>query len=120
MAHFDYLPPGVTPCNPDRGACACARAMIADILTMFMARCVPPPTVPDLPAKIPATPVPPSLELTLEQEFDAGAYRNGFAVSAGDPLECQVSLSYETFRGSGFGNRTLSSRHSSSVLRGAQ
>lgn len=101
MSHFDYLPAGVTPCDPNRGPCPHAKNMIADIVTMFMARYAPPPTVPDLPSKISATLVPPYLQLTLEQEFYAGGYLNGFTALAGDPPECRVALTYETPTGSG-------------------
>ena len=101
MSHFDYLPPGVTPCNPGRGPCVHAREMIADIVTMFMAKYAPPPTLPALPGRIPVTLVPPRLALTAEQEFYAGGYLNGFALFAGDPAPCQLTLSYETSAGSG-------------------
>lgn len=101
MDHFDYLPAGVTPCEAKRGPCPHYRFMMADVLTMFIAKYAPPPTLPDLPSKIPFTLVPPSLQLTAEQEYYAGGYLNGFNAVGGDPPECQVTLSYDIGNSSG-------------------
>ena len=95
MVHFDYLPPGTTPCDEGRGPCPHYRPMLADVLTMFVAKYLAPPTLPDLPDRIPHTLVPPTLRLTGEQSFYAGGYLNGFRLGASDPPQCQMTLSYD-------------------------
>jgi hypothetical protein len=102
MAHWDYLPPGRTSCETERGPCGLARVMTWDLLVMFFANYLPPPAVPSLPGQIPESLVPPlPLTLTVDQQFYAGGWLSGFPSLADEAGSCHVSLSWETPEGAG-------------------
>jgi hypothetical protein len=93
--HWDYLPPGQSPCHPERGACPHIAASAADLLTMFFGRYLPPELFPDLPSRIPSDLFPPELDLTREQEPFAANYLVGMP-ALGPHRECDVTLTEET------------------------
>lgn len=98
--HFDYLPG--TPCYSDdeqRGPCGCTPNIVADCVTMFFGKYLPPPGVPDLPEHIPDLLRPPSLvHGPVEPAFETD-YLDGFGCLEADS-RCVVGLSYETESGS--------------------
>jgi hypothetical protein len=80
MAHFDYLAPEVAPCQDAPGTCLRVPRLIADIVTMFLARHLPPPAVSGLPAQVPATLIPPlnwDADLSVKQIFYSASYLTG-------------------------------------------
>lgn len=83
--HFDYLPAGQSPCDPERGPCRFIGAATTDLVTMFLGRYLPPELATDLPGRIPSDLRPPALVLTPEQEFYAGSYLRGVAALHGRP-----------------------------------
>jgi dienelactone hydrolase len=93
--HWDYLPAGQTPCDPNRGPCQQLGAAAMDLVTMFFARYLPPELSPHLPGRIPDNLVPPPLPLTPEQQFFAGGHLVGMK-SIKDKPACAVSLTFVT------------------------
>jgi len=102
LEHWDYLPAGRTSCENDRGPCGAARAASWDLLVMFFANYLPPPSLPGLPSQIPESLVPPlPLALTVEQQSFAGGWLSGFPSLADSTQACHVALSWETPSGTG-------------------
>lgn len=101
LAHWDYLRAGVVPCETARGTCPPARIVVWDLLTMFFGNYLPPPWVPTLPSRIPASLIPPELDLTPEQQFFAGGWLSGFGLLEGEADSCSVTISFQTSSGSG-------------------
>ena len=104
MKHFDYLAPEVAPCQDEPGPCLRAPRLIADIVTMFLARYLPPPAVPRLPERIPPTLLPPAdweAGLSAKQISYTGAYLTGVGAWPISPPECRLDLSFETSTTSG-------------------
>ncbi len=89
--HWDYLPNGQTPCHPSRGPCPHIAAATVDLVTMFLARYLPPELHPSLPNSISETLIPPALVLTPEQQLYADGYLDGFLQMQGNS-DCHVSL----------------------------
>jgi hypothetical protein len=81
--HYDYLMPGSSPCAADRGACAQIPSVIADLVTMFLGRFAPAEGAEALAAQVPDSLVRQLGDLTLQQEFYAGAYLTGFRALSG-------------------------------------
>ncbi len=91
--HWDHLGPVSAPCRPGPGACTALAAAVCDLVTMFLARYLPPEFAPELPHRVPATLVPPLLDgLTPQQQFFAGGFLSGFAALADNP-NCGVEVS---------------------------
>ena len=102
--HFDYLAPAVAPCeDAARGACSCSHLVAADLVTMFLARHLPPPDVPSLPSEIPPSLVRGLGDLSLQQEFYAGSYLRGFECL---DETCTLELTFST-AGDGEGTATF-------------
>lgn len=91
--HWDYLPPGRTSCEQDRGPCDLVRWLTADLLVTFFGRYLPPEHWGTLPGKIPASLVPPPVSLTPEQEFYGGSHLGSFA-RLRDVAGCSVRLEW--------------------------
>jgi pimeloyl-ACP methyl ester carboxylesterase len=98
--HWDYLPEAPdAPCNHGFGPCHSAGAASHDLVTMFLARYLPPELATDLPPRVPDTLAPPASwrdGLTFQQEFFAGGYLNGWEALDGD--DCGVEVSSATER----------------------
>ncbi len=101
LAHWDYLSPGRVPCETARGACPHARVVAWDLVTTFFGNYLPPPSVSDLPGRIPQSLIPPELDLTPRQQFFAGGWLSGFERMEGDRDVCSVTISFQTPTGSG-------------------
>jgi hypothetical protein len=104
MAHYDYLLPGLAPCEGVRGPCSLAPDIAADVVTMFLARYLSPPAVPTLSSRVPATlAVPPDWQdgLSWKQLFYAGAYFRGVPSLSNSSSSCQLTLTYELSGASG-------------------
>jgi hypothetical protein len=101
LAHWDYLPAGRVPCETSRGPCSQADVVAWDLLTMFFGKYLPPPAVAGLPSRIPETLLPPTLNLTTEQQFFAGGWLSGFGSMEDEGTTCQVTISFETSSASG-------------------
>lgn len=93
--HWDYLPAGATPCDPERGPCRHHAAASADLVTMFFAKYLPPELAPQLPGRIPDSLTPPPLVLTPEQEFYAGGHLYGMRAIQDSP-GCGLHLDWAT------------------------
>ena len=93
--HWDYLGSVNIPCRSAPGLCGGLGAATDDLVTMFFAKYLPPELATDLPPRVPSNLVPPTLVLTPEQEFYAGAFLNGYAALASQP-DCAVTLSVAT------------------------
>lgn len=93
--HWDYLPQGSTPCDQARGPCRYLALAVADYVTMFFAKYLPPELSPHLLDRIPDSLTPPPLVLTPEQEFYAGSYLIGVKALQGR-TECANSLTWVT------------------------
>lgn len=91
--HWDYLGAVDVPCRPGRGPCQGLGAATDDLVTMFLARYLPPELAPDLPDRVPPSLEPPELVLTPEQEFFAGAHLVGFGGLGGDP-SCALEVDF--------------------------
>jgi hypothetical protein len=104
MAHFDYLAPEVAPCQDAPGPCLRVPRLIADIVTMFLARYLPPPAVSGLPTQVPATLIPPvdwDADLSVRQIFYSGSYLTGVGAWPSSTPECRLVLTFETSGSSG-------------------
>jgi len=93
--HWDYLPPGSTPCDNERGPCPYLAPATVDYVTMFFGKYLPPEFAPQLPDQISNIFIPPALVLTFEQEFYAGGYLNGVRMLSGRQ-ECHVTVTSVT------------------------
>lgn len=95
--HWDYLLPMQAPCSNSTGSGPCPYLGIAaaDLVTMFFAKYLPPALAPQLPDQVPDSLVPPALLLTVEQQFYAGGYLNGWPAIQGNAA-CAVALSWDT------------------------
>jgi hypothetical protein len=91
--HWDYLPPGQSPCDSLRGGCKQLGTAVVDLITMFFAKYVPRELSPQLPGKVPNSLIPPKLVLTEEQEFYAGGHLIGYKQLAGKP-ECEHAIDW--------------------------
>jgi hypothetical protein len=94
--HWDYLGSHVeVPCRgAGPGPCPQLGAATDDLVTMFFGKYLPPELATDLPARVPDTLVPPALDgLTIEQEFFAGGFLNGFVGLSGDA--CAIDIDAE-------------------------
>ncbi len=91
--HFDYFPaPDLPPCAHGlRGPCQAQAPAVDDLVTMFFGRYLPPQLGVDLVERVPASLVPPRLDLTPEQRPFAGGFLTGFASMAGSP-GCEVTV----------------------------
>jgi acetyl esterase/lipase len=98
--HWDYLRPGATTCERGRGPCALTASITTDLVTMFFAKHLPVQHWPDLPARIPGSLVPPSVPLSWEQQFFAGAHLTAFS-QLRQLMGCSVYLRWVTDQGSG-------------------
>jgi hypothetical protein len=93
--HWDYLYGQDFPCGDSLGPCRYLGSAADDLVTMFMARYLPPDSWPNLPDLVPRDLSPPPLRLTPEQEFYAGGYLTGlsqFERTAGCSVELKVDL----------------------------
>ena len=106
--HWDHLAPTTVPCG-QAGVCPQIGPAVADLVTMFFARYLPPELATDLPGRVPGDLVPPPLVLTPEQEFFAGGYLNGYAGLPSGP-GCAVTHSAGLERL--VGNRRTKETHS--------
>lgn len=103
IGHWDYLEPGTTMCDQRRGACGLTPLRASELLIMFFGRYLKPENAPDLRPRIAPSLVPPRLSdlgLTLDQEFYAGGWLNGWANLETDS-DCQVKLTWDTGADSG-------------------
>jgi dienelactone hydrolase len=91
--HWDYLYDQDTPCDATRGPCSLVPAAARDLATMFFGRYLPPELVPDLGQRVPASLVPPALNLTVEQQFYAGSYLSAFPAIQ-QTSDCGVQLTH--------------------------
>jgi pimeloyl-ACP methyl ester carboxylesterase len=90
--HWDYLTESPPPCSHGLGPCHALGAASHDLVTMFLGRYLPPELATDLPLRIPNNLEPPSLDdLTVEQQFFAGGYLNGYDGLDGDS-DCAVTV----------------------------
>jgi len=97
--HWDYLPPNQTVCEGNRGDCGVTHWINNDLVTLFFARYLtgnnPSPN-----SDIPPSLVPPSLELTPQQEFYAGGHLQSTSLIENDP-DCRVALTWDVDTESG-------------------
>ncbi len=112
--HWDYLGPVDVPCRPGRGPCHGLGAATDDLVTMFLAKYLPPELATDLPDRVPPSMEPPEMVLTPEQEFFAGAHLVGFDALEGDTA-CALQVSFELRRWSRTDVRTRRTRSTSRV-----
>jgi hypothetical protein len=95
--HWDYLAPVSVPCGPGPGPCGHIGAATDDLVTMFLAKYLPPELATDLPPRVPGLLVPPpELTLTFEQEFYAGGFLNGWDALVGP--DCAATVDAVTER----------------------
>lgn len=98
--HFDYLRPW-EGCNITRGGCTLIEAVAAELAALFITRHVP---VNLSQAQIPVTLDPPSVMLTLKQQFFAGGHLGGLSqIETRDG--CRVNLRWVD--GAASGSRQL-------------
>ena len=89
--HWDYLPDTDIPCALTRGLCDGLGPAVDDVVTMFFGRYLPSELAVDLIERIPASLVPPPLELTPEQQPFASAFLTGLSVLR-DEAGCEVTI----------------------------
>jgi hypothetical protein len=92
--HFDYLYTAQLPCRQYPGTCQWVGLAATDLVTMFFANYLPPELWPNLPSLVPDTLIPPQLNLTLQQEFYAGAYLIGVQIFD-EASNCGVEITQE-------------------------
>lgn len=102
--HWDYLSPGASACESNRGPCALVAALAADVVSTFFGKYLPPECWPSLGQRIPESLVPPTLNLTNEQRFFGGSHLMAFTLIGSRP-GCAVSLSWATPVGAGSARR---------------
>jgi dienelactone hydrolase len=100
MHHWDYLEPGTTSCDGERGACGLTPSLTRETLMMFFGRYLTPDGAPDLRPRIASSLRPPALKdftgaLSSEQQRSAGAFLGGFEAIDSDS-GCGVQLTWET------------------------
>jgi dienelactone hydrolase len=100
LQHWDYLRPERSACETDRGPCG-AFWVTWDLITMFLARHIPPPSVPTLAGAVPDSLLPPlPLALTSDQAMFSGGWLSGMpGVKAGSG--CRLTLTWELPGGAG-------------------
>lgn len=93
MGHYDYLLANEAGCSGDN---AFAAELASDLVTMFLGRYLPPPSVPDLATRIPALLYLPAWGATLrpEQAFFSASYLTSFAALSSASPNRRVALSY--------------------------
>jgi pimeloyl-ACP methyl ester carboxylesterase len=89
--HFDYLRPADTGPATPRGDCDSLGPATADLAALFIARTAPGPFASHQPAEDLR---PPSVDLTDQQRFFAGAHLEGLGAFDRDP-DCQLDLRWE-------------------------
>jgi len=100
MGHWDYLEPGTTSCDVDRGPCALNPSLTVETLMMFFGRYLTPDGAPDLRPRIASSLRPPSFKdfvgaLSLEQQFyDGGFFHDAFE-GIGSDTDCGVHLTWD-------------------------
>lgn len=104
-AHWDYLPPGATTCEGFRGNCNLVQSLAADLTAAFFSKYMPPERATRLSTRIPASLVPPPLDLSDEQAFFAGGHLFGLAQIAGN-ADCTLTHTW-TLAGGETGSMTL-------------
>jgi len=98
--HWDYLSPGASSCERDRGPCGLVASLAGDVVSTFFSKYLPPECWPSLGQRIPDSLVPPALILTNEQKFFAGGHLLAFTLIGSRP-GCRVSLAWATSAGTG-------------------
>jgi pimeloyl-ACP methyl ester carboxylesterase len=103
MGHWDYLQPGATSCEGERGPCAITPSLTVETLMMFFGRYLTPSGAPDLRGCIASSLQPPSFEdfasaLSPDQEFYAGGFLGGFETIGSHP-GCSVRLTWDVGAG---------------------
>ncbi|WP_136517568.1 alpha/beta hydrolase [Cellulomonas telluris] len=96
--HWDYLGTDRPPCAPPP-TCPGIRGAVADLVTMFLARYLPPELATNLASEVPVDLEPPDLVLTREQEFFAGGFLGGWEALVASGGACgEVAVSQATER----------------------
>jgi pimeloyl-ACP methyl ester carboxylesterase len=98
--HWDYLAPGASSCERDRGPCTLVQFLASDVVALFFGKYLPPELWPDLGDGIPDSLLPPPLSLTDEQKFYASGHLSSFSI-IGSREGCGVTLAWTTSAGSG-------------------
>lgn len=99
MGHWDYLQPGATSCEGERGPCALTPSLAAETLMMFFGRYLTPSGAPDLRPRIASSLRPPTFAdftgpLSPEQQFYAGGFLSAFETIGAAP-GCGVQLTWD-------------------------
>jgi alpha/beta superfamily hydrolase len=104
--HWDYLPPPQSTCGQTQGPCDLVGLLAAAFTATFLSKYMPPAEWANGGLSIPDNLLPPTTELTVEQQFFAGAHLPGLSLISlrGD---CSVTHSWET-AGGAMGSVTLS------------
>lgn len=97
--HFDYISP--TACGEPRGPCTLIQGVAADLAALFITRYAP---LASSTASIPVDLEPPSVTLTPQQQFFAGAHLSGLSQIA-TREGCDVDLRWQD--GGASGSRQL-------------
>jgi pimeloyl-ACP methyl ester carboxylesterase len=89
--HWDYLPDTDIPCMRAHGPCDGFALAVADLVTMFFGRYLPAELAVDIIERVPASLVPPGLDLTEEQQPFAGGFLIGLSTIR-DRAGCEVAI----------------------------
>jgi hypothetical protein len=98
--HWLYLQGQSGGCAPSEGGCQLLGAVAGDLLAGFFARYLPPSELTEAGAAIPPSLVPPQIDLSFQQEFDAGAHLMGLKALQFNE-GCRVHTAWATGTGSG-------------------
>jgi pimeloyl-ACP methyl ester carboxylesterase len=94
IGHWDYLPPGTTTCDTQRGQCHLMPALAAELLMMFFGRYLSSSPL----GQIGPSLIPPRLQdlgLTPDQQFFAGGYLYAFENLSASDAGCGVELTWD-------------------------
>lgn len=94
--HWDYLPAGSTPCDPNRGDCPYLKQAASDFIITFFTRYLPPELEGSASAAIPESLIPPPLDLsTFEKAFYGAGHLTGVSALA-TSAECGFTNEFAT------------------------
>jgi pimeloyl-ACP methyl ester carboxylesterase len=102
IGHWDYLPPGTTSCDTQRGQCHLMPALAAELLIMFFGRYLTAPGAANLIGQIAPSLIPPGLQdigLTQDQQFFAGGYLYAYENLSGSDTGCGAKVTWDASGG---------------------
>jgi hypothetical protein len=103
LGHFEYLAPGIVPCDGLRSGCASSAAIAADVVTMFLGRYLRPPAVSAKDSRVAASLLPePSWReaLTERQRMFSGSYLLGIDALRRSEASCGLATDWALDGGS--------------------